>query len=76
MNQINFDYLKEQLKNTGFGENLGEILAEKIKENKPEFQFDMNRKFGTGDDGKATLYFKRGTDSDMYFFNRYNLQLA
>lgn len=47
MNQVNFEYLKEQLKNTGFGENLGETLSEKMKENKPEFQLDMTRKLGT-----------------------------
>ncbi len=75
MNQVNFEYLKEQLRNTGFGENLGEALSEKIKENQPEFQLAMTRKFGTSDDVNATLYFKRGADSDMYFFNRYNLQL-
>ena len=75
MNQVNFEYLKDQLKNTGFGENLAEALAGKMKENKPEFQLDMIRKFGTSDDVNATLHFKQGTDSDMYFFNRYNLQL-
>ena len=74
MNQVNYDYLKEQLKNTGFGEDLGEKLSEKMKGNTPEFQLNIKRTFGK-DDVEATLHFKRGNDSDMYFFNRYDLQL-
>lgn len=74
MNEKNYEYLKEQLKNTGFGETFNADLANKISQGAPEFQLAQKKTFGK-DDVIATLHFKRGNDSDMYFFNRYDLQL-
>lgn len=75
MNEVNYEYLKEQLKNTGFGETLNAELANKITDAPAEFQMLHNKEFGK-DTVQATLHFKKGADSDMYFFNRYQLQLA
>ncbi len=75
MNEVNYEYLKEQLKNTGFGDTLHTELANKIKGATPEFQLSLNKVFGK-DTVTATLDFKKGADSDMYFFNRYQLSLV
>jgi hypothetical protein len=74
MNEKNYEYLKEQLKNTGFGDTFNADLANKISQGAPEFQLAQKKTFGK-DDVIATLHFKKGNDSDMYFFNRYDLQL-
>jgi hypothetical protein len=74
MNEKNYEYLKEQLKNTGFGDTFNAELANKISQGTPEFQLAQKKTFGK-DDLIATLHFKKGNDSDMYFFNRYDLQL-
>ena len=75
MNEVNYEYLKEQLKNTGFGDTLHTELANKIKEASPKFQLSLNKTFGK-DTLTATLDFKKSADSDMYFFNRYHLSLT
>ncbi|MCW3106878.1 MAG: hypothetical protein JWQ09_1384 [Segetibacter sp.] len=74
MNQKNFEYLKDQVKFTGFGEALENELKEKMQKQFPEFQISHNAKFGN-DTTVATLHFKKSDQSDMYFFNRYNLSL-
>jgi hypothetical protein len=74
MNQKNFDYLKDQVKFTGFGEALENDLKEKLQKQSPEFQIYHNAKFGN-DIAVATLHFKKSEQSDMYFFNKYNLNL-
>ena len=74
MNQKNFDYLKDQVKFTGFGDALEVELKEKMEKQSPEFQILHNAKFGN-DATVATLHFKKSDQSDMYFFNRYNLSL-
>lgn len=72
MNEKNYDYLKDQLKNTGFGEGLQNELKDKMEKQTPEFQLDHNQKFGR-DEISATLHFKKSDESDMYFFNKYDL---
>jgi hypothetical protein len=74
MNQKNFDYLKDQVKFTGFGDALESELKEKMQKQTPEFQISHSTKFGS-DTANATLHFKKSDQSDMYFFNRYNLSL-
>ena len=75
MNEVNYEYLKEQLKNTGFGDMLNAELANKIKEGAPEFHLSQNKAY-VKDSVIANLHFKKGNDSDMYFFNRYQLSLV
>ncbi|MEO6729803.1 MAG: hypothetical protein ABIN01_01205 [Ferruginibacter sp.] len=72
MNEKNLDYLAKQIKFTGFGEGHGEELKEKIQQQTPEFTIAHQQDFGK-DSAMATLLFRKSEDSDMYFFNRYNL---
>ena len=74
MNQKNFDYLKDQVKFTGFGEGIENELKEKMQKQTPEFQITHNTKFGN-DDLTASLHFKKSDQTDMYFFNRYQVSL-
>jgi hypothetical protein len=74
MNQKNFEYLKDQVKFTGFGDALENELKEKMQKEAPGFQLVHNAKFGN-DTTTATLHFKKSDQSDMYFFNRYNVSL-
>src|SRR5207249_4140005 len=74
MNQKNYDYLKDQLKFTGFGDALQTELKEKMQKQAPEFQIYHNTKFGN-DIATATLHFRKSELSDLYFFNKYNLTL-
>lgn len=75
MNQKNFEYLRDQVKFTGFGEGLENELKEKMQKQTPEFQLTHNTKFGN-DDVKAALHFKKSDQTDMYFFNRYQVSLT
>ena len=58
MNEVNSEYLKEQLRNTGFGDTLHTELANKIKGGAPEFQLALKKTFGR-DNTIATLHLKR-----------------
>ena len=74
MNQKNFDYLKDQVKFTGFGDTLENELKEKMQKQTAEFHISHSAKFGN-DTADATLHFKKSEQSDMYFFNKYDLRL-
>ncbi|MBS1915571.1 MAG: hypothetical protein JST87_04790 [Bacteroidetes bacterium] len=74
MNEQNFDYLAKQLKYTGFGEELQRDLREKMSEGQASFNLAQQFKFGETE-VSAMLQFKKSEQSDMYFFNRYFLQL-
>ena len=74
MNHKNFEYLRDQVKFTGFGEGLENELREKMQKQSPEFQLYHNVKFGN-DVATATLHFKKSELSDMYFFNKYDVTL-
>jgi len=74
MNEKNLDYLVNQMKFTGFGESLEKELKEKMQQQAPEFQITHNTKFGN-DDLAASLHFKKSDQTDMYFFNRYDVSL-
>jgi hypothetical protein len=76
MNEQNFDYLKTQLKYTGFGEELQRELREKMSMTPPSPEFTLIHKTQFGDDKtEAALQFRKSDEADMYFFNRYFLQL-
>jgi hypothetical protein len=74
MNQKNYDYLKDQVKFTGFGEFLQDELQRKMQKGTPDFQVYYNGTFGN-DIATATLHFKKSEQNDMYFFNKYDLTL-
>jgi len=74
MNQKNFDYLKDQIKYTGFGEGLESQLKENMKAQVPEFTLQHHNTFGK-DQTTTALHFKKSPNSDMYFFNSYLVSL-
>jgi hypothetical protein len=74
MNEKNFEYLKDQVKYTGFGETLEGELKEKMQKEEPDFTLNHTAKYGN-DTAIATLNFKKSDQSDMYFFNSYKVEL-
>ncbi len=74
MNQKNLDFLKDQIKYTGFGEMLEEVLKEKLAQGEKEFKVNHQVSFGT-DSLSVDLNFKKSEQSDMYFFNSYHVAL-
>ena len=74
MNQKNFEYLRDQVKYTGFGEGLENDLKQKIEEGKPEFKLLHQTQYGN-DSVTAILNFSQSKQSDMYFFNSYQVSL-
>src|SRR5256885_16701734 len=74
MNEQNFEYLKDNLKYMGFGEQLNPSLENQLKQNPSSFQL----KFSTEINKKpfeATLNFRKSDNADMYFFNSYHASL-
>lgn len=74
MNEKNYDYLSNQIKYTGFGEELQAQLKDKMLKQEPEFILKFQKDFGN-DQTVATLHFRKSGENDMYFFNRYSLML-
>lgn len=72
MNQNNFEYLKDQIKYTGFGEGLEEVLKQKIAKGQPQFKIPHQTQFGN-DKVDSTLRFSKSKKTDMYFFNSYQV---
>lgn len=70
MNEKNFAYLREQVKYTGFGESLESQLREKMLEGRASFELFHNVSFGK-DHLSSVLEFRKSSQQDMYFFNRY-----
>lgn len=74
MNEKNFEYLRDQIKYTGFGEALESQLKEKMQKEEPNFTLTHNAQYGN-DTTTATLNFKKSDQSDIYFFNSYKVEL-
>jgi len=74
MNDKNFDYLKDQVKFTGFGEALEGELKQKIESQEPTFSLKHDAFYGN-DKVSAELNFKKSEQTDMYFFNSYDVKL-
>jgi hypothetical protein len=74
MNNENFQYLSDNLKYMGFGENLKPELEKNLQEGKGEFQLhykaEINKK-----PFEVTMNFRKSDTSDMYFFNNYHASL-
>ena len=72
MNQKNFEYLRDQVKFTGFGEGLENELKEKIRSRRRNSRLPHKRSLAM-----TMLHLlcisKNRTKSDMYFFNRYQV---
>ena len=74
MNNDNLQYLTDNIKYMGFGENLKADLEKNMKEGKADFQLhykaEINKK-----PFEATLNFRKSDSTDMYFFNNYHASL-
>lgn len=70
----NYDFLKNQLKFTGFGEGHAETLKAELEKNQPQFVLTHKAQIGK-DEAVATMHFRKSDSSDMYFFNKYDMQL-
>jgi hypothetical protein len=74
MNNENFQYLSDNLKYMGFGENLKTDLEKNLNEGKADFQLhykaEINKK-----PFEVTMNFRKSDSSDMYFFNNYHASL-
>lgn len=74
MNNENFQYLTDNIKYMGFGENLKPDLEKNMSEGKAEFQLhfaaEINKK-----PFEAKLNFRKSDTTDMYFFNNYHASL-
>ena len=74
MNQENVQYLTDNIKYMGFGENLKAELEKNIGAGKQEFQLQydavINKK-----PFEASLNFRKSDSTDMYFFNNYKASL-
>ncbi|QRY55587.1 hypothetical protein [Sphingobacterium siyangense] len=75
MNQKNLEYLQEQVKYTGFGEGLSDEIRTKIEGGEEKFTVWHEAEFGK-DKVDAVLFFSKSKESDMYFFNKYDMALA
>ncbi|NIJ52613.1 hypothetical protein [Dyadobacter arcticus] len=74
MNEKNFEYLRDQVKYTGFGEGLENQLKDNLKRQPPEFTLQHQGAFGK-DELNSSLHFKKSATTDMYFFNSYTASL-
>ena len=74
MNNENFQYLSDNLKYMGFGENLKTELEKNLNEGKADFQLhykaEINKK-----PFEVTMNFRKSETTDMYFFNNYHASL-
>jgi hypothetical protein len=74
INMKNYEYLKNQVKFLGFGENLDNVLKEKVQAGEETFNIPYQTKFGQ-DEVSSTLHFSKSKESEMYFFNGFDLAL-
>jgi hypothetical protein len=84
--KTNFDYLKESLYYLGFGDKVNASLEGAIKEGKLDIKIVVSSLFDRPDSKKDDnltkdyvnyeLTFKKGTETDNYFFNSYSAKLV
>lgn len=74
MNEKNLEFLKDQVQYTGFGNSMENVLRENLLKGEKEFKINHELKFGNDTIG-TTLNFKKSDQSDIYFFNSYQVNL-
>ncbi|WP_410220800.1 hypothetical protein [Pedobacter sp.] len=74
MNESNLEYLQDQVKFTGFGDELSNKIADGVKTGEEKFKIEFSKAFDK-DSVEVELNFSKSKESDMYFFNKYNVQL-
>ncbi|WP_281631546.1 hypothetical protein [Flavobacterium luteolum] len=79
MNQKNFEYLRDQLKYTGFGETFDAELKANMMKGDKDFKIMhtgiMNNGLPNKDTLTVELNFKKSDQTDLYFFNSYHVNL-
>src|SRR3546814_3110801 len=74
MKKENFDFLKNQVKFTGFGEGLENLIRGKMEKGEDAFTISHRMEYGN-DKLDAELHFSKSDEKDIYFFNKYDLSL-
>lgn len=75
MNEQNLDFLNKSVKYLGFEEKTAAVMDTKIRQDIPEFQVYASHEHYTNSID-YTLHFKKSTDTDMYFLNKYDAVLS
>lgn len=74
MIEKNLDYLKTNVRNHGFGDDLGGEIEAQLKKGASEFTIahktEVNKR-----EMESTLYFGKSDKSDLFFFNKYDTRL-
>jgi hypothetical protein len=74
MQEKNLNFLKDQVKYTGFGEGLEKELKENMQTGKDSFTLSHQAKFGN-DQTETALHFRKSAQTGNYFFNKYELSV-
>ena len=74
MNEKNLSYLEGNLLYAGFGDQLNEQLKAEVAKQQPEFTLKLETEVSK-QPVKAELYFKKSDETDMYFFNKYDVRM-
>jgi len=74
MNTQNLGYLSRLIKFTGFGEDHEKDLKMQLVSGLRDFVLLHTQEFGP-DRARATLYFHKAASVDLYFFNRYDVEV-
>ena len=74
MNNENLQYLADNVKYMGFGENSRADLEKNLNSGKAEFQLHLKSEMNNKP-FEATLNFRKSETSDLYFFNNYHASL-
>ena len=74
MDEKTMGFNETQLKRSGFAEAFTPELVQKMKDGVPVIQHNFKKEYD-GDKVDATLHLKKSATSDVYFLNKYDLQL-
>lgn len=75
MNEKNVEHLKNQIRSMGFGiDHIDQLKRYIIRYEVPEFTLMHHQNYGT-DNTASALQFKKSENSDIYYFNRYDMVL-
>ncbi len=74
INMKNYDYLKNQAKFLGFGEEPAKAIQEKMATGVNDFTVPHQAKFDQNE-VNSTLHFGKSNGGDLYFFKKFDLEL-
>lgn len=75
MNEKNYEYVSDQLKYTGFGDSLTEMLKKHMETETGDFTLIFKPEYGKGQ-AEALCHFRKSEESGMVFFNKFDLQVV